>query len=643
MTTELIPWKVVRHLVLAALLGTACGGESTKTERPTESSCLPPSRVVGESCIEPGVQDNGCPAATLFVEADGSCRPAGMIADDCAEGFEFVPFDEQIEGASMEGGSCEPILPTEPCPDGLMAVPGDTACHPVMDCGAGKWGDIVADATTQFVDQSYAGVSDGTAAAPWTSIGQAVTAAAPDALVAIAAGSYINNFVIDKSLRLQGVCPAQVELVASSADFAALVIADGASGTEVRGLSIRGGAIGVALTGSKQVLLEQLHIHDNASAGVAVLDDLGPPSCTLRASLLERNHDLGVYVQGAEAIVEASVVRDTLPQMRGVAGRGINIQPSTISGDPSLAIVRGSLVERNHDVGVFVGASEASVEASVVRDTLPNEQELSGRGISIELASSLVTVRASLMERNQVNGVSATGSEVTIEASVVRDTLPDLQGMFGRGISIQRNSASGAASIANVLASLVERNHTTGVYISGSEATVEGCVVRDTLPNAQGSVGRGINIQQNVQDDYASFAIVRASLVERNKEVGVFIGGADVSVDGCRIDSTAASDVGLFGDGLIAAFEGTPTSLSLDASFIDDSVRAGVSSFGATVSIGTSAIRCAAIALDGEAFNGESHDFDDRGGNACGCPDADAICKLVSTGLLPPQAQAPSE
>ncbi|HZO11776.1 MAG TPA: hypothetical protein VFB62_00905 [Polyangiaceae bacterium] len=70
-----------------------------------------------------------------------------------------------------------------------MAIPGERACHAVMACANGTWGDIPVDPATLYVNGSYAGGgSDGSSAKPWTTIVDAVTAAAPGALIAVAAG-----------------------------------------------------------------------------------------------------------------------------------------------------------------------------------------------------------------------------------------------------------------------------------------------------------------------------------------------------------------------------------------------------------------------------------------------------------------------
>src|SRR5262245_22708122 len=105
--------------------------------------------------------------------ADGSCVRPGIPPDGCAPGFVH----------DGEYG-CEPILPEAPCPAGLMAVPGESACRAVKACGQGRWGDIAVDASTEYVDGAYTGgQNDGSEAHPWTTISEAVMAAAPGALI----------------------------------------------------------------------------------------------------------------------------------------------------------------------------------------------------------------------------------------------------------------------------------------------------------------------------------------------------------------------------------------------------------------------------------------------------------------------------
>src|SRR5262245_17256019 len=93
-------------LRLRIALAAACAGcGSTETDALRHrSECLPPNRIVAERCLEPAVQDNGCPAGTLGLE-DGSCQSAGVPPELCGAGF--------VPDGNM---GCEPILPSEPCP-----------------------------------------------------------------------------------------------------------------------------------------------------------------------------------------------------------------------------------------------------------------------------------------------------------------------------------------------------------------------------------------------------------------------------------------------------------------------------------------------------------------------------------------------
>src|SRR5262249_19538503 len=153
---------------------------------------------------------------------------------------------------------------------------------------------------------------------------------------------------------------------------------------------------------------------------------------TLRTSLVENNHDAGLLVGGSDATVEATVVRGTLPSANANGGGGGGIVGLVQPGTKARANVtlRAGLLEPNHEVGVVVSGSDATVEATVVRGTLPGADGMGGRGFEVDDDSftnerSNVTLRACLVEQNQEVGVAIAGSDATVEATVVRDTVED--------------------------------------------------------------------------------------------------------------------------------------------------------------------------------------------------------------------------
>src|SRR5207237_1353573 len=153
------------------------------------------------------------------------------------------------------------------------------------------------------------------------------------------------------------------------------------------------------------------------------------------------------------------------------------------------------VIEQSHEDGVFVSGSDATIDATVIRSTLSDAQGKFGRGIGIQddpetKARANVTVHACLVEQNQAEGVIVCGSDAAIDATVVK-------GMSGRGIDIEDDPATNARANVTVGACLVEQNHEVGIFVAGSDTTIEATVVRSTQPDTQGESGRGIGIQLN--------------------------------------------------------------------------------------------------------------------------------------------------
>ncbi|MBI4702524.1 MAG: DUF1565 domain-containing protein [Deltaproteobacteria bacterium] len=298
-------------------LAPACGGEPDTAGVVAGPGSLPAEEPV--TCAPGELQ-----------QQDGSCRPAGIAPDGCAAGF-----------VSDQASGCYAVLPDDACDEGRMAVPGEAACREVAPCGDSPFGAAPAEDGTEHVDAAYAGGdSDGSAAKPWTTIQQGIKAAAPGAVVAIAAGRYDENVIISgKAVVLWGRCPELVEIAGSASGTAAVFVKKSASGTEIRDLAVTGPKFGVGVSGSEGVVLDRVWIHDTGKRGLALENTLGSTGVTLRRSLVEAASDIAVMAYGATISIEESVVRDTRPgsgQGRGVVAR----LGSTLS-------IRASAIERH--------------------------------------------------------------------------------------------------------------------------------------------------------------------------------------------------------------------------------------------------------------------------------------------------------
>jgi len=287
-----------------------------------------------------------------------------------------------------------------------------------------------------------------------------------------------------------------------------------------------------------------------------------------------------------------------------------------------------------------VFGATATIESTVVRDTMPQASDQLW-GIGIEVESDLMnderataTLRSSLIERNREMGVMVLGADATIEATVVRGTLPYApDNAAGVGIGI------GYGASATVRSSLVDQNLAVGISVLGADATIEATLVRATQPQASDQAfGRGIDVA-DASPEERSTATIRACIVAHNRDVGIMVMASDATIDGTLVRDTDVRALdGAFGDGVAVWSDEGSASAVLTSSRLEGSTRAGLSSFGGHVSLGATLLRCNPIDLDGEPYAEMPPVFEDLGGNACGCDDPSLACQAKSAGLSPPEA-----
>ncbi len=111
--------------------------------------------------------------------------------------------------------------------------------------------------------------------------------------------------------------------------------------------------------------------------------------------------------------------------------RGIGAQFNPETGHRANVTLRGSLVDRNHEVGVAILGASLTLDDTVVRATQP-DQSL-GFGDGVALASSPTCpatgqLRASLIQDNARAGIASFGSAVAIEQVTLECNAIQLNG-----------------------------------------------------------------------------------------------------------------------------------------------------------------------------------------------------------------------
>ena len=151
--------------------------------------------------------------------------------------------------------------------------------------------------------------------------------------------------------------------------------------------------------------LDRIWVHDTKLIGIYVPNDFGETTLTISGSLVESAVASGVFLMGTKVTIEGSVVRGTR-ELDGNFGYGIEIENLDGTAERSSATVRGCVAEGNVEHGIFVRGSDAVVEASLVRDT--KQPSVSGAPSGIAFLDdrqpgtrATGTVRTSVVERNK--------------------------------------------------------------------------------------------------------------------------------------------------------------------------------------------------------------------------------------------------
>ena len=419
----------------------------------------------------------------------------------------------------------------------------------------------------------------------------------------------------------------------------------------------------------------------------------GPGRLNIRRALVEATREVGIGCYGCIGEVRESVVRDTLP---GAFGPGVGIVAGPVVdefGDNAQLTVDSVHVVRARAAGITASGAILEVRNVTIEDVQPDTVTHAGHGIHLggEPRDMLALIAHTTVERAIGNGVFAAGAIARLDGVLVRDTMPFVSGddagelgvgiqmrttelwsdvrIFGCNVEHSRragvlgvdglvridgsrvdgtgadNSGLGGGVVMTstgerpidvaISDSLVSDSVGVGVLIAGGEGSLFGSAIRGTKSAGLVGSSSGVMVQHH-QGALASTVTLDRLLVRDSVDVGISVFGSSATLRGCVVDATDPAVDDRFGDGVMLSSDALPASVDLDGVLVRGSARAGLASFGGSARYTRSALECQLFDVDGETAALGDFDFDDAGGNACGCPRAHSQCRVVTAALEPP-------
>ncbi len=467
------------------------------------------------------------------------------IALAARDGFHVL----QPHGLLLVGGlvccdvAPEPLEPEAPtCAEGHHDDGG--SCVPV-ECGVGTWGGLPLDEAAVHVDIGADEGGDGSEGAPLRNIQAGLDLAAQrgGTLVAVAAGSYLENLTLDGShsgVLLAGRCRDLVILDASGGQ-------EEAPGIEVEGLDVELRLQGLTVVGAPGDGLAQ-------RAGTVELVDARIRDCQGRGASIARgaltvdgceiagNTSVGIIAgdMAPQLTVRNSVVSGTVPAEDSTLGVGL------LLGDASEVRVSNSVLSDNWQGLLAVDDStEVIFEDTTIRGSSCGLECTSAYGVLAYEGAGLVLDRCSLVENTgKALRADDPGTRVELNDSVVLDTPTDPDGSDGVGLYLAYGAwlTAEGCSITNGGAVGARAQN------SGTLLELRSCEVLDTSANPEGSYGWGLLAS------YGGEVVVEDSAISGSARMGAisFDVGSVLRLHRCQVQDTGRYATDASGMGLMA-------------------------------------------------------------------------------------------
>jgi hypothetical protein len=451
------------------------------------------------------------------------------------------------------------------CPSGWAHFPGDPDCSLIGSaCPSGQFSDqLPSSRTIHYVLAGAASGGDGSAAAPFSTIAEALMHSRVGDGIALSKGTHRGFFYLPDEVALFGACPDQT-VITSSVSSGVYI---GGAGSEIHNIQIRGRpAIFIdhpsASTDLQGVLIDQstdtgILMFGGTITGTSVVivnvEPYGPDAgrgidaqsasrLSLHRAVIANNRQSAVFAYGVGTAVElsCSAIVDTRSTTSRTGGVGVYV-----AGGARVELRRTAL-ERNRQTAFVIDGTGTIMNAadSVVRDTAADEGTgTKGHGAAI-LDGAGATFTRVLFERNALAAVLATGgAEVQLSHTVIRDTKPQ---------QIDRTAGIGLAVVSSrvdVASSLIYQNRFDAI-LAGGQGTMLHMVdveVSDTAPDVPHNLGGpGLELL-----DGAKAAMERCRFA-RNRTAGISVSSTATftATDLIVIDTAADALTSMAGDGL---------------------------------------------------------------------------------------------
>ncbi|MFH2009461.1 MAG: right-handed parallel beta-helix repeat-containing protein [bacterium] len=258
------------------------------------------------------------------------------------------------------------------------------------------------------------------------------------------------------------------------------------------------------------------------------------------------------------------------------------------------------VVARCATAGVYSSGSTLELRESVVRDTRAHPASGTlGRGVNVECASSGICgslrVSSCVVSDNRAVGIAILDVDTEITAAVVRNTQSEENSLTGgRGIHAECQTTDRCGGLL-VSSSLVEANREMGIYVTSLDAEIRSTVVRDTQSaELDGWWGRGIAADCSLLTEACGSLRVSSCLVSGNRETGISSGGVDTEITATVVqDNRSEQGTGWFGRGVAAqcsSLDVCPV-LQVSSSLVTGNQEMGIYSIGADTDITSTVVR----------------------------------------------------